>query len=253
MSWADAHDEDFQPKVYDDLTGHELNRNEVMKARLNEIEGLASMGVWDAAPREQCIARTGREPVRGRWADINKGDDNNKVYRLRYGAMEMRKMHGVNAREGLFAAMPPLEALELLISFYREQWAQSARKGRAQAHVHRHFQAYLHADVINPEMYVELPAEMNLPNHCGHLKKALYGTRNAAKCWENDYSTTISTQRYDRGKASQCLFKHAASGSMVLIHGDDFVVSGPETHLKELKKAICEKYKAKVRASNFGP
>ena len=37
--------------------------------------------------------------------------------------------------------------------------------------------AYLHADVINNELYVELPAEMNLPNSCVHLKKALYGTR----------------------------------------------------------------------------
>ena len=48
------------------------------------------------------------------------------------------------------------------------------------------------------------------------------------------------------------MFKHAASGSMVFIYGDDFVVSGPETHLKELKKAICDKYKAKVRPT-LGP
>ena len=34
---------------------------------------------------------------------------------------------------------------------------------------------YLHADVINNELYVELPAEMNLPNKCGHLKKACMG------------------------------------------------------------------------------
>ena len=39
---------------------------------------------------------------------------------------------------------------------------------------------------------------------------------------------------------------------MVFTHGDDFVVSGPETHLKELKKAICDKYKAKVGAT-LGP
>ena len=108
--------------------------------------------------------------------------------------------------------------------------------------------AYLHADVINNELYVELPAEMNLPSKCGHLKKALHGTRDAAKCWENDYSTTMATQVYVKGKASPCLFKHAASGSMASIHGDDFVVGGPGTHLKDLKKAICGKYKAKVRA-----
>ena len=107
---------------------------------------------------------------------------------------------------------------------------------------------HLHADVINNELYVELPAEMNLPNNCGHLKKAPNGTRDAAKCWENDYSTTMATQVYVKGKASPCLFKHAASGSMAFIHGADFVVSGPGTHLKDLKKAICEKCKAKVTA-----
>ena len=50
-SLADAHDEEFQPKVYDGLTGHELDKNEVLKARLNEIEVFVSMGVWDVAPR----------------------------------------------------------------------------------------------------------------------------------------------------------------------------------------------------------
>ena len=35
---------------------------------------------------------------------------------------------------------------------------------------------------------------------------------------------------------------------MPFVHGDDFVVSGPESHLLELKKAIGQKYKAKVRA-----
>ena len=156
--------------------------------------------------------------------------------------------HGGNAREGLFAAMPPLEALKLVISL-------TVSKGR---HVHvknAHkmmfidiSKAYLHADVINNELYVELPAEMNLPNNCGHLKKDLNGTRDAAKCWENDSSTTMATLGYVKGKGSPCLFKHAASGSMAFIHGDDFVVSGAEMHLKDLKKAICDKYKAKVRA-----
>ena len=43
--------------------------------------------------------------------------------------------------------------------------------------------AYLHADVIDPDLYVELPYEMGMPGMCGHLKKALYGTREAARCW----------------------------------------------------------------------
>ena len=56
----------------------------------------------------------------------------------------------------------------------------------------------------------------------------------------------MATQGCVRSKASPCLFRHAASSRMAFIHGDDFVVSGPE---KELKKTICDKYKAKVRAT----
>ena len=149
------------------------------------------------------------------WVDINKGDVNNKVYRSTYVAMEIRKMHGGNAREGLFAAMPLLEALKLFISLTVSNGHKAHVKDAHKLMFIHISNAYLHADVINPELYVELPAEMNLPNHCGHLKNALYGTRDAATCWENDYSTTISTKGYDRGKASPCLFKHAASGSMV--------------------------------------
>ena len=88
--------------MYDELTGHELDKEEVLKARMNEIDGLSNMGVWDFAPRAQCTVRTGRGPTRGRWVDINKGDDKKKVCRSRYVAMEMRKMHGGNAREELF-------------------------------------------------------------------------------------------------------------------------------------------------------
>ncbi len=35
---------------------------------------------------------------------------------------------------------------------------------------------------------------------------------------------------------------------MAFIHGHDFVVSGPESHLKDLQEAIAQKYKTKVRA-----
>ena len=47
---------------------------------------------------------------------VNKGDDIAEVYRSGYVAREIRDQHGGAHREGLFAAMPPLEALKILIS-----------------------------------------------------------------------------------------------------------------------------------------
>ena len=195
MSWADAHDEEFQPKVYDVLTGHELDRNEVLKARLNEIEGLAGMGVWDLAPREQYIARTGREPIRGRRVDVKKGDDNNKVYRSRYVAMEIRKMDAWRERErGSVCGNAPFGSP--VSNGHNEHVKDSHKLMFIDIS-----KAYLHSDVINPELYVELPSVMNLPSRCRHLKKALYGTRDATKCWENDYSTIIFTQGTTVGRS----------------------------------------------------
>ena len=93
-----------------------LEGAEVQKARLNEIEALASMHVWDIVPIARCLQMTGRKPINGRWVDINKGDDDAKVYHSRYVAQEIRKQHGGAQREGLFAPMPPLEALKVVNS-----------------------------------------------------------------------------------------------------------------------------------------
>ena len=128
------------------------------------------MPAWgfEIVRREQCIEKTGKPPIRGRWGDINKGDDQGKVYRSRYVAMEIRKLHGGSDREGLFAAMPPLEALKLILSL------TVSRPDQQGAHPHKLMfidisKAYLHADVINENLFVELPQEMNQVGRCGRL------------------------------------------------------------------------------------
>ena len=51
--------------------------------------------------------------------------------------------------------------------------------------------AYLHADVLDQDLYVELAKEMELVGQCGRLKKALYGIREAARCWERESVYTV--------------------------------------------------------------
>ena len=80
-----------------------------------------------------------------------------------------------NAKEGLFAAIHLLEALKLLISLTVGNGHKAHVKDAHKLMFIDISEAYLNANVINAELYVELPADMNLPNHCGHLNEALYG------------------------------------------------------------------------------
>ena len=52
------------------------------------------------------------EILKSRWIDINKGDDENPVYRSRLVGKEFNDGHMM---DGLFAATPPFEALGFLV------------------------------------------------------------------------------------------------------------------------------------------
>ncbi len=139
-------------------------------------------------PKSQCREMTGEEPIRGRWVDISKGDIEKRDYTSRDVAMEIRQLHGGNNCEGLFAATRPVEALKLLLSHTVSRVGLKNARGVHKVMFIDISKAYLHADVIYKHHYVQLPGETGLPDQCCNLLKALYGTRDGAKCWENGYS-----------------------------------------------------------------
>ena len=63
-------------------------------------------------PIEECWANTGKEPIGTRWVDVSKGDEANPEYRSRLVAQEIKR----DNRDDLFAATPPLEAKQMLMS-----------------------------------------------------------------------------------------------------------------------------------------
>ena len=67
------HEEEEWVKYWDDLSGAELPRKLVEEARQEELDVIKAMGVWEKRPREECIQRTGRRPIKLRWVDVNKG------------------------------------------------------------------------------------------------------------------------------------------------------------------------------------
>ena len=93
--------------AWDDLTGMRLKADKVIEAREKEMKYVRDMRVWAKIPRKLAQAR-GWKIIRTRWIDINKGDDENPVYRSRLVGKEFNN----EAMDGIFAGTPPpLEAL----------------------------------------------------------------------------------------------------------------------------------------------
>merc|ERR1712139_483246 len=88
--------------AWDDLTGMKLDAGKVIEARTKEVTYLRDKRVYDKIPRHQA-QRSKWKIIKTRWIDINKGDDENPVYRSRLVGKEFND----GQMDGLFAA-PPL-------------------------------------------------------------------------------------------------------------------------------------------------
>ena len=109
-------------RFYDNVTGRPLETQRVLEARAEEIKYYKDKTIYIKVPRAKCFEKTGKAPIRVRWVDVNKGDENEPNYRSRLVAMEFKK--DVNTE--WFSGTPPLEALRALCS----TWASQEEEGK---------------------------------------------------------------------------------------------------------------------------
>ena len=101
--------EDIQWHTYwDNISGEILDGKLVKKARFEEVDYIRGSKLYNPVPIEECWRVTGKKAIAGRWVDINKGDDIDK----QYGSRWVAKDYTTKADPDMFAATPPLEALE---------------------------------------------------------------------------------------------------------------------------------------------
>ena len=74
-------------RAWDDVSGKELDPQEVRRARLKEMEYVKNKQVWEKIDRQEAI-RQGWPIVDTRWIDVNKGDVQNPNHRSRFVAKE---------------------------------------------------------------------------------------------------------------------------------------------------------------------
>ena len=125
----------------------------------------------------------GCQVITTKWIDVNKGDEARPNYRSRFVGRELN----LSKRLDLFAATPPLEALEAICSICVSN-QQMGRSYRILAvDVKR---AYVYGKAQRP-VFIEIPIEDWAPGGeqlVGKLNLSLYGTRDAAMNWTREYT-----------------------------------------------------------------
>jgi hypothetical protein len=233
-------------RLFDELTGMELDVEEVRKARREEVEFVKRLKVYEEVPVSECWENTGKPPIGTRWVDILKGE----LTRSRLVAQDFKKK-GDNQREDLFAAMPPLEAKKALFraaaARLKGKFTRDGRKMKMMFIDVR--KAHLNAACDKPHMYVNLPAEAGAPpGVCGRLLRWLYGMRGAAQGWETEFGEKLESIGFTKGKSTPVVFHRDSDDTMLVVHGDDFTFLGYPESLKDILTQMKEWWDIKLRA-----
>jgi len=103
---------------YDDITGAKLPPDLVRRARIEEMDFMKRLKVYEYASVTECHDRMHQAPIPVRWCDVNKGDAADPEIRSRLVLQETRHRSPLESKDVLstFAATPPLEAIRALAS-----------------------------------------------------------------------------------------------------------------------------------------
>ena len=142
--------------------------------------------VYDRIPRSDMLKKGGKT-IGTRWVDVNKGDKVDTNYRSRLVGQEFDR----GRDDALYASTPPLEALRLILSYAATNVAGERRK----IMVNDVRRAYFYAKAMR-DIYIELLAEDTdgRGDVVGKLRLCMYGTRDAAKGWQETLSAHLITR-----------------------------------------------------------
>ncbi len=108
-------------QLADERTGGQLDPEKVREAREDEMRKLERR-VYVTVGVKECWGKTGKPPIGVRSVDVRKSDGN---HRIRLVAKDYRPEGRVGDVGELFASMPPLELVKLVIA----KAARSAEEG----------------------------------------------------------------------------------------------------------------------------
>jgi hypothetical protein len=107
--------------------------------------------------------------------------------------------------------------------------------------------AFFHAKARRT-VRVDSPEEDHQDGMRRRLKKAMYGTRDAAQSWELEYSEMMIEAGCKQGSHSACAPYHKEKDARAVVRGDDFKVLGSRSGLDRFREVIQRRMEVKGKA-----
>ena len=233
---------DYDRVYYDEVTGIHLPSHLCEEAMKLEIKYMQEMEVYTEVTKSFCVD-SNLTPIGTRWIFTNKGDTKNPIIRARLVAQETKSKTTMdpNNTAATFAATPPIEGLRTMLS--RVMTGPAARSAEDEI-VLGFFdisRAHFHSPVRR-QVVIRVPKEDgSITSGLAILGRAMYGTKDAAQCFDAHCETIMTKMNYKVGVFNPCLYSHLDNGTAVDRHGDDFIVAGTRQQIAEFGKKFGAK------------
>ncbi|MBW0485652.1 hypothetical protein O181_025367 [Austropuccinia psidii MF-1] len=189
-----------------------------MKEELNSLE---DMGVWEE------VSSPGRGVLGSRWVYTLKTNMDGEVVRFKARAVVQghRQIKGVNFEE-TFAPTPMFRSLRCLLAIVSAyQWETATFDVKT---------AYLNSP-LEEEVFIHPPAgkTLRVAGNVLCLKKAMYGLKQAARCWWNHLQTILATVGFQMNDGDQSTYSYKQGEDVVMlwVHVDDGILAASNLHL----------------------
>ena len=231
-------------EIWNSVTGTLLDPIKVWEARAEEMKWVKKQELWDVVDESQCWSETGKAPITLKWVDRNKSDDQKPNYRSRLVVREVKRATTPLAEHESYSAMPPLEALKVLLSLMASKQF-STRGKRYKLGLIDISRAHFYGQ-SKRRVYCTLPEGEEQAGKCALLKRTMYGTLDAANIWQETYVEILKEHNIHQCVGWPALFINEEHDLRFLVHGDDFLCLGDEDAIRFLEDCLKTKFEYRI-------
>ncbi len=183
-------------------------------------------------------APPGKKVVKGKWVFKSKHDPESgrSKKKARYVACGYSQIAGIDYEE-TFSPVVNFDTVRVALTVAAAR-QYSVRQFDVKT-------AYLHAE-LKETIYMELPEGFRVPGKVLKLKKAVYGLKQSARCWNEHIQQIFTNNQLKQSTNDQCLYYNNNKELYVLLYVDDLLIlSKDKRDADEIKEALAQKLELK--------